>query len=118
MNTEKVEERKEAQGEHLIVTKPEDASIYYADSVQANWNPDRVVLAFTQNNIINITSAGSAKQNFSGRLVAQIAITWPHLARLRDLLDRIIGENKEAVIDAVTEAFSGASAGGEQNERD
>lgn len=41
----------------------------------------------------------------AGRVVAQLAITWPHAVRLRDMLDRLIETHRENVIKSVQEAM-------------
>jgi len=103
------------QTKRYTLNKPEDANIEFIDLIQANWNAEKIVLAFIQINPGGASPEGLTEQLFDGRLVSQIAITWPHLVRIKELFDKMIRENKEAVIDATTTAFKN-SDGGENNE--
>lgn len=43
----------------------------------------------------------------AGRVVAQLAITWPHAVRLRDMLSGLIEDHRSSVLKSVQEAIEG-----------
>ncbi|SHH31963.1 hypothetical protein SAMN02745221_02146 [Thermosyntropha lipolytica DSM 11003] len=116
MDIKKPESSQEKK-QRFIVIRPEDANIEFVDLVQANWNPERVVLTFIQTGPGGAVPADLPEEEYAGRLVSQIAVTWPHLVRIRDLLDKAIQENKKSVIEVTINAFSESKkTGGEKNE--
>ena len=105
-NTEETQEKQEAaQQMNLIINKPEDANIEFIDHVQATWNPEVVILSLVQKNQGGVSPSGPDGSVLEGRLVAQAALTWPHVARLRDLLNKAIEENREAVVSIINETM-------------
>ncbi len=105
------------QNQRFFIMKPEDVNIEFVDLVQANWNPERVIFSFVQTNPGGTMPSDSKEQLFAGRLVSQIAVTWPHLVRIRDLLDKAIKENKKSVIETTISSLTEAeNSGGEKNE--
>ncbi|SMB98018.1 hypothetical protein SAMN00808754_2080 [Thermanaeromonas toyohensis ToBE] len=93
----------------LIATEPSALQIQFADLVQANVNPERVVLTFIQNLPGNAPPEAINTGNvIDGRVIAQIAVSWPHLVRIRDLLTRIIEHYRQEVIRSVNSALGEA----------
>ncbi len=98
-------EKAKDQKKTLTVPIPEDANVEYVDSVRINWTPEIAILAFFQRYAITQSAQDENEQKFQGRLVGQMAFTWPHLVRLRNLLNNTIEENKESVIKETLDAF-------------
>lgn len=93
----------------FIATEPSAVQIQFADLVQVNCDPERVVLTFIQNLPSNAPPEAMNIGNvIDGRVVAQIAVTWPHLVRIRDLLTRVIEHHRQEVIRTVNLALGEA----------
>ncbi len=93
----------------LIITEPSALQIQFADIVQVNANPERVVLTFVQNLPDRATPKEENDSNIiNGRVIAQIAVTWPHLVRIRDLFTRIVKDHRQEVISSVNCALGEA----------
>ncbi len=105
-NPEIKKQEKKADAEmSLVVNKSEDANLEFIDYVQASWNPEAVILTFIQKNIGGASPTSTHQEVYSGRLVAQTVLTWPHIIRLRNLLNEAIDNNREEVIKVTTNAF-------------
>ncbi len=89
----------------MIVSKPEDANVEYIDSVQNNWTPEVAILRFVQKSTVEPADPNDNDPEIHGRLVKQMAFSWPHLVRLRDLLDKTIREGGESVINETLKSF-------------
>lgn len=89
----------------MRISRPGDANVEYIDSVQLNWTPEVAILVFVQKSAAGPAPQDDSAPEIQGRLVGQMAFTWPHLVRLRDLLNKTIEENKESVIMETLKAF-------------
>jgi len=70
--------------------------IEFIDIVQCSANPERVILNFIQRFPEAIPLPGqNLPEGETARLVARFAFTWPHIKRIRDLLNRIIAQQEK-----------------------
>jgi len=83
---------------HLIATEP-DTKIIFADTVEANCDTERIILSFIQKMPFSLTD--DDKGSFDGRVISQVAITWPHLVRIKNLFVKLIESNRDSVLEAV-----------------
>ncbi|GAB6275087.1 MAG: hypothetical protein STSR0004_19520 [Peptococcaceae bacterium] len=90
----------------FIITDPLSAQIQFIDFVITHADAEKVVLVFIQK-LPSDTKPGSSEEIIDGRIVAQIAVTWPHLVRIRDLFDRIIKDKHSEVIQTINKIFEG-----------
>jgi hypothetical protein len=86
----------------LLIDSP-DSHVEFVDLAQVNANPERVVISFIQRLPLTIGSSSQTpasdneqrKQSQPVRLVANIAMSWQHFARLTALMNRVLLRNKD-----------------------
>ncbi|WP_338826308.1 hypothetical protein MTBGP_11160 [Moorella thermoacetica] len=74
---------------------PENFQPMYADLVQVEATPEIVTLNFFQLMPPNLSGTPNAK------LIARIVLTWPHFARIAQMLPQILETNREHVKEAL-----------------
>jgi len=99
----------------FIVTDSLSAQIQFIDLVITHADAEKVVLVFIQK-LPGGTKPGSNEEIIDGRIVAQVAVTWPHLVRIRNLFDRIIKDKHSEVIQTINKIFEGEEEEEEGNE--
>ncbi|MEW6574284.1 MAG: hypothetical protein AB1374_11715 [Bacillota bacterium] len=97
-------EAAEAKIQRFVVTDLAAAQIQFVDLINASWDTERIVLTFIQKSPLNLPP-GAEQDKIDGRVVTQVAITWPHLVRLRDLFTRMIESEGQKVLWLTNEAL-------------
>lgn len=96
--TEQLGQALQAKAGKFVATDPMAAQIQFVDLVISHCDSEKVILAFIQK--WPVVSPNSENEMVDGRIVAQIAITWPHLVRIRDLFTRVIERHQQEVAQA------------------
>ncbi|GEA14658.1 hypothetical protein E308F_09000 [Moorella sp. E308F] len=82
-----------------LIADQQAMHIEFIDLVQSSANPEIVVLNFIQRFPESTPLPGHQPQEGAiGRLVARFAFTWPHIERIRDLLDRLLTQRENSQI--------------------
>lgn len=93
--------KQEQQNPELLplIADQQAMHIEFIDLVQSSVNPEIVVLNFIQRFPESAPPPGHQPQEGAiGRLVARFAFSWPHIERIRDLLNRLLAQRENAEI--------------------
>lgn len=112
MNNDEKQTNQPQKLSRFIVTDPLSAQIQFIDLVVTHADAEKVILVFIQK-IPGGTKPDSNEEIIDGRIVTQVAVTWPHLVRIRDLFDRIIKNKRSEIIQTINKVFEGED---EENE--
>lgn len=83
-----------------LIADQQAMHIEFINYVQSSSNPEIVILNFIQRFPDATPPPGqSSPEGAAGRLVARFAFTWPHIERIRDLLNRLLSQNKSQVVE-------------------
>ncbi|MHB8917309.1 MAG: hypothetical protein ACYC4H_04745 [Desulfocucumaceae bacterium] len=89
--------------EKFVISRTEDAIIEFVDRLNLSWNDERIIFTFVQMNPGGL--AADNDQVVGGRVVKQLAVSWPHAVRIRNVLDKLINSNRDAVIKRITDSM-------------
>jgi len=79
-----------------LIADQQAMHIEFIDLVQSSTNPEIVLLSFIQRYPEAAPTPGhNPQEGASGRLVARFAFTWPHVKRIRDLLNQLLSKQEK-----------------------
>lgn len=77
-----------------VAVNTEAINTLFSDTVQVEATPDHVILNFIQ------FLPGRSKDQTDAKVVSRVVLTWPHFARLTQLLPNILEQNKKLAYDS------------------
>lgn len=79
-----------------LIADQQAMHIEFIDLVQSSANPEIIILNFIQQFPESTPPPGlQPQEGVRGRLVARFAFTWPHIERIRDLLNRLLSQQEK-----------------------